>query len=511
MPNNQFDPSKITQVLEQWQSICRILEELMKAYHRTFHDTAALQINTLYPHLDKLFGQLRDMEETRYQIEELMIELHRASITMHHLDLDDCLLSLAKSLKDDKHASGGDDAPPQVSSCEEHKPDPTPEPIQVPNGKLAGGTIFCPRCGAIVESSAGFCHYCGSSVAAAQSREERSGFCFNCGSPLKSSALFCPVCGCRQESSPQAPAASCDRPMPSAPPRPQASMPTPPVQASIPAPPAQAAPADPSQVEISKVYFSAVAPKRLTKGDYSIIDILMYEESCRQVVDELIAEAEDPVQEKKSGLYKVEMNSDVRIVLTSPDIEIEDNEESATWYGDHLHFSFAVSLPEDYKKRQVLFTATVYINGLIASRLKFVAKCLSLREQKLHITREDVLSAFVSYASQDRNRVAVLVQGMKKARPDMDIFFDVDSLRSGEDWEAALTAEIDRRDILYLCWSHFASQSKWVETEWRYAFDKKGLEYIDPIAIDPPDACPPPEELKQKHFNDKLLYIINAK
>lgn len=39
----------------------------------------------------------------------------------------------------------------------------------------------------------------------------------------------------------------------------------------------------------------------------------------------------------------------------------------------------------------------------------------------------EILSAFVSYASQDRNRVAMIIQGMQKARLDMDVFFDVES------------------------------------------------------------------------------------
>ena len=88
------------------------------------------------------------------------------------------------------------------------------------------------------------------------------------------------------------------------------------------------------------------------------------------------------------------------------------------------------------------------------------------------MTREDVLSAFISYASQDRNRVAMIIQGMKKARPDMDIFFDVDSLRSGDDWKKALWREIDKRDVLFLCWSKYARDSKWVDAEWRYALKK---------------------------------------
>lgn len=81
------------------------------------------------------------------------------------------------------------------------------------------------------------------------------------------------------------------------------------------------------------------------------------------------------------------------------------------------------------------------------------------------MSRRDIFSAFISYASQDRKRVAAIIQGMKKARPDLDVFFDVDSLRSGDDWEHALHEEIERRDILFLCWSHFARQSKCVNAE----------------------------------------------
>ena len=175
----------------------------------------------------------------------------------------------------------------------------------------------------------------------------------------------------------------------------------------------------------------------------------------------------------------------------------------------YLDYNFAVFLPENYAKHQVFFSASVYIDDVIATRLKFVAKCSSAAEQKLTVTREDVLSAFISYASQDRNRVATVIQGMKKVRPDMDVFFDVENLRSGEDWELALHREIEKRDVFFLCWSNYARQSKWVNMEWRYALSQKGPECIEPIPFETPDICPPPSELSGKHFNDKLLYIIN--
>lgn len=263
-------------------------------------------------------------------------------------------------------------------------------------------------------------------------------------------------------------------------------------------------------VTLDKVQFSALAPKTFVKGDYSVIEILMYEEAFRHVVQEAIDNADDPVKETKSGFLTAEREAKITVMISSPDFEIEDNTESQIWKGGYLSFSFAVEVPEQYKKRQILFVASVYINDIIATRLKFVAKCKSLIEQKIEVTREDVLSAFVSYASQDRNRVAMIIQGMKKARPDMDIFFDVDSLRSGDDWEKALWREIDKRDVLFLCWSKYARDSKWVDAEWRYALKNKGPDSIEPVPIDPPGSCPPPDELSRKHFNDKLLYIINS-
>lgn len=344
----------------------------------------------------------------------------------------------------------------------------------------------------------------------------RGSFCSVCGSAVQSGSLFCNNCGRRVGAAP----APWGNAMPSAPAQPAppvspGAMPTPmPVPMPAPvmsaAPSMSAPPAPAPQADIRKAQFSAVVPKTFLRGEYTMVEIVMYEEKFRHVVDELIAQAEGPVSETKSGVMKVAEESRVRITLTSPDVQIDDDTDEQVWFGDYLNFTFAVELPEDYKKKQILFTASVYINDVIATRLKFVAKVRSFLEQKVTITREDVLSAFVSYASQDRARVATIIQGMRKARPEMDIFFDVDSLRSGEDWELALRREIERRDILYLCWSQNARASQWVDTEWRLALAQKGVECIEPIAIDPPDICPPPAELMKKHFNDKLLYYINA-
>ena len=292
-------------------------------------------------------------------------------------------------------------------------------------------------------------------------------YCRVCAKPIDDASNYCPYCGCK---------------------------------VSI----------DKADINIRSVEFSAIAPKQLSTGEYSIINIVMYEKSSRDIVDSIIREMDEPAQESRSGTHSVKDGSSIKVVLKSPDISIDDNEETGVWQGDYLDFSFAVSLPEQFKKTKVLFNASIFINDVIACRLKFIVKCSSSANQKIDVSRDDIFSAFVSYASQDRSRVAMIIQGMKKARPDMDIFFDVDSLISGEDWEKALHQEIARRDVLYLCWSHFARESKWVDNEWRYALELKGADSIEPIPIEPPEVCPPPAELNHKHFNDKLLYIINA-
>ena len=62
-----------------------------------------------------------------------------------------------------------------------------------------------------------------------------------------------------------------------------------------------------------------------------------------------------------------------------------------------------------------------------------------------------------SYASADRIDVMRSVQGINKSAPQVEIFVDVDSLHSGDDWEAKISAYISPSDVLYPFWSTAAS------------------------------------------------------
>jgi hypothetical protein len=65
-------------------------------------------------------------------------------------------------------------------------------------------------------------------------------------------------------------------------------------------------------------------------------------------------------------------------------------------------------------------------------------------------------------------------------------------------------------DLFYLFWCRHSKASKWVQKEWRCAFDTKGIDFIDPIPLEDPRYASPPAELADKHFNDPFVAFIVA-
>ena len=331
-----------------------------------------------------------------------------------------------------------------------------PPPVSHAFVSAGGGkTEHCTGCGSQLMAGQRFCPYCGT---------KRAAYCSNCGTTLVSGAPFCHGCG--------SPVGSV-RP---------------------PAPP------------VSKVEFSAVVPQRVVKGEWNRIELCLYEEKFRRVVDRLKENAPQGAQELVGSPQEVAKDTEIRISLSSPDLQGAEAEETQVWIGSYLVFRFPIMVPRDYDRGQICFVARVYFNDVIATTLRFFMDTTSLKEQKLLLERKDILTAFLSYASQDRDSVLDISRGMQKARPDMDIFLDVDKLRSGENWETILREEIEKRDVLYLFWSKNAQASEWVDKEWRYALALKGLDAIEPVPLEQAADCPPPEELKSKHFNDRALF-----
>jgi hypothetical protein len=150
----------------------------------------------------------------------------------------------------------------------------------------------------------------------------------------------------------------------------------------------------------------------------------------------------------------------------------------------------------------------IIVNGIRVAQIFFNLALTSNPAAELAMATGSLFkTAFASYASRDRRRVLGRVQGIEKLG--VKVFMDVHDLKPGAAYNQELFETIDRSDVLYLFWSRRARESAYVEREWRYGMEKRGLSFIDPVPLVDPRKVPPPAELAgEKHFADWTLAFI---
>jgi hypothetical protein len=261
------------------------------------------------------------------------------------------------------------------------------------------------------------------------------------------------------------------------------------------------------RVGIDAVHFSVTGPASLTPGSSCILDVWAHLEEQRQEVITRAREAlggREPRIRSKAGV-PVARGTLLAVHLRLPGFSVEDPEDSLRWEGTIGNASFLLRVPPDLRPGAYPGTVQFYAGALRIARLHFTVEVGDrAATADLFRTREQrQRTAFASYASLDRDAVLARVQGIQKALPGLDVFLDVASLRSGQRWQERLRKEVTGRDVFYLFWSAHARESQWVDWEWRTAFGARGVDYIDPVPLAPPEIAPPPAELAAHlHFND---------
>jgi hypothetical protein len=106
--------------------------------------------------------------------------------------------------------------------------------------------------------------------------------------------------------------------------------------------------------------------------------------------------------------------------------------------------------------------------------------------------------AYACFASSDRFKVLENLKALQAAG--VRVLTELD-LPAGEAWDKKIQRWIKEADFLLLFWSEAASQSKFVESEWRFALKTRGISFIRPVYIGEPGRMPqPPVELANLHF-----------
>jgi serine/threonine protein kinase len=273
---------------------------------------------------------------------------------------------------------------------------------------------------------------------------------------------------------------------------------------SVPAPDALSA--DPTQAT-----FSVMAPPLIEAGRHFVVEVWAARSADR---DAMMIEAVRPGRMVERGWRShVEIDCDtvITVGLKIPDFEVEEPIETLGWNGTIRNVGFIVKAPSRLSPGIYPGSVKLMMGQMPFASILFDLEVSGLPSndvppRELSTEFQRIRRAFASYASGDRAEVLRRVQGIQAAGT--SVFLDIIALRSGDAWEAALYREIDASDRFFLFWSRNAAESPWVNREWRFALDRRGLDFIDPVPLVDPRQVPPPEELKSKHFNDLVLGFI---
>lgn len=257
--------------------------------------------------------------------------------------------------------------------------------------------------------------------------------------------------------------------------------------------------------DVSCIRYRTILHEKVIKNNYGMLNVLVYDNQYNDFVNDYIQNQSShqilPIGEKENEVIKV--------TISSPKLNINEDAKELYWNHKCLDFSFYFFVPTRYDTNVIPFIITIYINNIIVSSLIYNVQLES--DNIIENVRKDYNSAFISYSSKDVDKAALIVQGIKQARPDMQVFFDKTSLRTGDNWEKVIMNELDKKDVLFLLWSEHAKNSEWVDKEWRYVYNTKGEEYIDPIPLEANCDSFLPKELKHKHCNDMLTLLYSNK
>ena len=304
---------------------------------------------------------------------------------------------------------------------------------------------------------------------------------------------------------------------------------------------------EPEQIssEITKndnVQFSVFSPFNIKRGNIFILDVWAYLPDQSSFIKTIAKEMErERVLGNKCGI-PVERGTILSVAVQIDFFDIKESTDTIFWNGIPVNASFTVRVPFDLPTEQSTGKAIISYEGMIIAKINFLVSVTDAKGIIRYNSSYSIISsvhtywrklltvigfgkvnidyrynsqeliypktAFASYASEDRNAVLSRIQGMKKVAPDLDIFFDVISLRSGENWKEKIVEHVPNKDVFYLFWSQFAASSEWVEKEWRLALCKRGLDYISPILLEDIEVALPPSELQTLHFSDAYVAYI---
>ena len=274
------------------------------------------------------------------------------------------------------------------------------------------------------------------------------------------------------------------------------------------------------EVATDEVDCSVFAPTVIRSGSEALIQVFLHVPT--DAIAALgIAIAADPSIDRQithSLSASIERGKSVQIFFDPGGLRVPNGvptDQLIVWKGRPTSCAFRVFAPGGLFSRNYHPTIRVAVDGRLVGCITFcVRRSFFERTTKplLAGAAKAYRSAFVSYASKDRNEVLRRTQALRAA---IQVRQDILDLDPGARWEAELYKWIDEADLFLLCWSHAARNSTWVMKEARYALKRQRRSHVQmpdivPLVLEPPPHAKPPKWLSHLHFNDSICSIIGT-
>ena len=234
------------------------------------------------------------------------------------------------------------------------------------------------------------------------------------------------------------------------------------------------------------------------------------EQDASKRKDELGGTVPKPKRAKKTAA--LEIGTSITIIPECNELEFEPESLTKKWHGDWSRFGFEFRPTEDTIDETLFLRISIQVAGIEIAHIKSAIEVVEAEEAESprkvsasnplleHKMRSQTVTPyqriFISYSRRD----STVAKSYKIAQTALgnDAFLDVDNLRAGEDWRAALARAIDEADIFQLFWSEHSASSEYCRYEWDYALKVRCPHdncegFIRPVYWRKPMPSPPTE------------------
>ncbi len=261
-----------------------------------------------------------------------------------------------------------------------------------------------------------------------------------------------------------------------------------------------------------EVRFSAFGPRALEVDEWRRLLVYAHLEAAVEAVRSdagrlLEEEAGEYARAEAAANRALAPGTTIDLVPEGRGLEFRPARASLTWEGEWQRADFEMHATAERAGHVVEGSVACYVGPLLIAEIRLPVVVIAPgepapAEKDAPESRSASMyrSVFASY-SHDDTAILECVETAYKALG-MDYLRDVMELKSGQSWSDELLAMIERADVFQLFWSERASQSPYVEQEWRHALglaEAKGGAFIRPVYWQRP-MPPVPEPLSRIHF-----------